>query len=219
MRKIIGSVFLSLDGVMQAPGGPTEDPRGDFKFGGWIPPHSDEITSKAVWKIIGGDYDLLLGKKTYEIFAAYWPYFGDDNPVARPFNRVKKYVLTSKNDALEWNNSHRIANLEELKKIKAGNGPDLLIQGSSTLYPQLFSENLVDRLTILTFPVVLGRGRRLFGEGTPPFAMRMVSSEVSTTGVTIATYEPSGKVPVGTFLNDNPSEAELRRRERWAQEG
>jgi dihydrofolate reductase len=219
MRKIIGGVFQSLDGIMQAPGGPAEDPTGGFELGGWSATFWDGKMGAAMDGIFSAPHDLLLGRKTYEIFAAHWPYVPESDPIGTAFTKAAKYVVTRGNEQLEWKNSHRVGDIDAIRKIKAGEGPDLLIQGSSTLYPQLFSANLIDRLFVMTFPVVLGHGKRLFGHGTPSGAMKLVSSDVSTTGVVIATYEPAGKVPVGTFELPNPSAAELKRRGRMARDG
>ncbi len=219
MRKIIGGVFQSLDGVMQAPGGPPEDPTGGFELGGWTATFWDGTMGTAMGGIFSSPYDLLLGRKTYEIFAAHWPYVPESDPIGKAFGQAKKYVLTHGDDKLEWQNSIRVGDIDAVKKAKAGEGPDLLIQGSSTLYPQLFAANLIDRLMIMTFPVILGKGKRLFGQGTPSSNMKLVSNDVSTTGVVIATYEPAGKVPIGTFELPEPSDAELKRRERMVREG
>ncbi|MEQ1518666.1 MAG: dihydrofolate reductase family protein [Usitatibacteraceae bacterium] len=219
MRQVIGGVFQSLDGIIQAPGGPSEDPTGEFDLGGWTTSFWDEKMGAAMGGIFSEPYDLLLGRKTYEIFAAHWPYMPDGDPIREAFTKATKYVLTHGNDQWDWQNSHRLSDIEAVKKVKASEGPDLLIQGSSTLYPQLFVEGLIDRLFVMTFPVVLGNGKRLFGTGTPPSGMTLVSSDVSTTGVIIATYEPGGEVPVGTFQLAEPSAAELKRRERMAREG
>lgn len=219
MRKLVGAVFQSLDGVMQAPGGPSEDWTGSFRFGGWIPPFSDEKTGEAVMRLFAQPFDLLLGRKTYEIFAAYWPYVDADNPIGGPFDRAAKYVVTRGDDPLEWQNSHRVGSIEDVAEIKASVGPDLLIQGSSTLYPQLFAVGLIDRLQVMTFPVVLGQGKRLFGPGTPSFALRLVDQKLSGTGVVIATYEPDGEVQTGSFIGPEPSEREKARQERMRREG
>ena len=217
MRKIRGSVFVSLDGVMQAPGGPTEDPTGDFRHGGWLPQFFDEDVGAAIDAFFRSDYDLLLGRRTYDIFAAYWPYVGgeasgigevfdrtgkDDGEAAaidmgRAFTEANKYVLTGGAPDLGWSNSHRLGSIEELRALKDGDGPDLLIQGSSTLYPQLLAAQLLDRLTVMTFPVVLGEGKRVFGDGTPAEALRMVDHKVTRSGAVIATYEPAGTVEQG----------------------
>jgi dihydrofolate reductase len=219
MRKIIGGVFQSLDGVMQAPGGPPEDPTSGFELGGWTTTFWDDKMSAAMGGIFCAPFDLLLGRKTYEIFAAHWPYVPEGDLIGPTFTKAAKYVLTRSSEKLEWQNSHRLRNIDDLRTIKAGDGPDLLIQGSSTLYPQLFAANLIDRLLVMTFPVVLGKGKRLFGEGTPSGGMRLVSSDISTTGVIIAMYEPAGTVLIGSFVLPNPSVAELKRRERMEREG
>lgn len=219
MRKIVGGVFQSLDGVMQAPGGPPEDPTGGFELGGWSATFWDDKMGEAMGGIFAAPFDLLLGRKTYEIFAAHWPYVPEGDPIGPAFTKATKFVLTRGSDKFEWQNSHRLADINAVKKVKASEGPDLLIQGSSTLYPQLLAENLIDQLMVMTFPVILGKGKRLFGEGTPSIGIKLLKSDVSTTGVVIATYEPVGVVPVGTFELAEPSAAELKRRERMAREG
>lgn len=219
MRKIIGGVFLSLDGVMQAPGGPTEDPTGGFDLGGWSTTFWDDKMGTAMSSFFDKPYDLLLGRKTYEIFAAHWGFIADTDPMGAAFTKAAKYVLTTGNEKLEWANSHHVRDMEALKKIKSTEGPDLVIQGSSTIYPALLSANLIDRLFVMTFPVVLGKGKRLFGTGTPSGAWKLINSDVSTTGVLLATYEPAGKVPQGSFQLKNPSPAELKRQERMKREG
>jgi dihydrofolate reductase len=219
MRQLTGGVFQSLDGVMQAPGGPPEDPTGGFEFGGWSATFWDEKMGKSMDGIFGGPFDLLLGRKTYEIFAAHFPYVPEADPMGPAFTKANKYVLTSGHDKWDWANTHRLRSIEDVKKLKESNGPDLLIQGSSTLYPQLLSANLIDRLFIMTFPVVLGSGKRMFGAGTPASNMKLVASDVSTTGVVMSTYEPAGKVPIGTFELTKASDAELKRRERMKRDG
>jgi dihydrofolate reductase len=214
MRKIRGSVFVSLDGVMQAPGGPSEDPTGGFEHGGWLPQFFDEDVGQAIDAFFGREYDLLLGRRTYDIFAAYWPYVGGETTgigeifdrtgkdegeaaaiaMGEAFTRANKYVLTRGSPDLGWSNSHRLGSIDELRAVKDGDGPDLLIQGSSTLYPALLAAGLLDRLTVMTFPVVLGRGKRIFGDETPTEALRMVEHKVTGSGAVIATYEPAGKV-------------------------
>lgn len=184
-----------MDGVMQAPGGPEEDRSGGFELGGWIWSFTDDTTSSAVkGYLLSEPYDLLLGRKTYDIFAPYWSDMPDDNPIAARFNTAAKYVLTRSDDPLSWNNSHKLSGIDEVGHLKTTEGPDLLIQGSSTLYPQLLSAGLLDQLIILTYPILLGTGKRLFGNGTPSGAMRLVNSVSSSTGVVIATYEPAGEV-------------------------
>jgi dihydrofolate reductase len=218
MRKLTGAVFVSLDGVMQAPGGPNEDPTGDFRFGGWVQPFWDEDMGPFE-QVITAEYDLLLGKRTYDIFAAYWPYNRDD-PIGAKFQRINKYVLTHSDAPLEWENSHRLSasTAEAVAELKRSAGRDLLIQGSSTLYVPLLAAGLIDRLVLMTFPVLLGRGKRIFDGTEAPGALKLVDHFVSKTGVVITSYEPAGAVPTGTFETKPPSEAELKRRENWARE-
>ena len=218
MRKLTGAVFLSLDGIMQAPGGPEEDPSGGFRFGGWTAPFWDEDMGPFE-KILESEYDLLLAKRTYDIFSAYWPY-NQDNPIGARFQRINKYVLTHSDEPLSWENSHKLsgdtaAAVEELKRSE---GRDLLIQGSSTLYAPLISAGLIDRLVLMTFPVVLGEGKSIFDGSLKPRGLKLVDSFVSGTGVVTAIYEPAGDVKTGTFETKEPSEAELERREKWARE-
>ena len=217
MRKLTGAAFLSLDGVMQAPGGPEEDPSRGFEFGGWLAGLYDEEFGEEIDRLFSQPFDLLLGRRTYDIFAAYWP-FNQDNPVGAMFQRANKYVLTHSDEPLEWDNSHRVDSIDALGELKQSDGPDLVIQGSSTLYPQILDAGLLDRLILMTFPVVLGRGKRLFGEGTPPGTMKMVGHRVTSVGTVIATYEPAGEVKTGTFATKEPSQAELERQEKWARE-
>ena len=213
MRRLTGAVFQSLDGVMQAPGAPDEDRSGGFKLGGWLAGLYDEEFGAEIDKLFSAPFDLLLGRRTYDIFAAYWPY-NQDHPVGETFQRINKYVLTHSSEPLEWENSHRIESLDSLAALKRGDGPDLIIQGSSTLYPQLLEAGLIDRITLMTFPLVLGEGKRLFGEGTPPRSMRMVEHKVTAVGTIIAAYEPAGEVKTGSFTTKEPSQAELERREK-----
>ena len=218
MRKLTAAVFLSLDGVMQAPGGPEEDPTSDFRFGGWVQPHWGEDMGPFE-QVIMGDYDLLLGKRTYDIFAAYWPY-NQDNPIGEKFQRIDKYVLTHSDEPLSWENSSKLSGetAEAVRKLKQSDGRDLLIQGSSTLYVPLLSAGLIDRLLLMTFPVLLGEGKRIFDGSEKPGALKLVESFVSEKGVVFASYEPAGEVRTGTFATKEPSEAELKRREKWALE-
>jgi dihydrofolate reductase len=212
MRKLTGAVFVSLDGVMQAPGGPDEDRTSGFRFGGWVQPHWDEDMGPFE-SLIMGQYDLLLGKRTYDIFAAYWPY-NRDNPIGEKFQRINKYVLTHSDEPLTWENSSKLSGdtAETVAELKQSDGRDLLIQGSSTLYPPLLSARLIDRLVLITFPIVLGRGKRLFDGSEQPGALKLVDHFVSARGVVIASYEPAGEVPTGSFETKAPSEEELDRR-------
>ena len=214
MRKLTGSVFVSLDGVMQAPGGPDEDPRSDFRFGGWVAPHWDEDMGPFE-HIIMSDYDLLLGKRTYDIFSAYWPY-NQDNPIGEKFQRINKYVLTHSNEPLAWENSHKLSGdaADAVRALKQTDGRGLLIQGSSTLYPPLLSAGLIDRLMLITFPVLLGRGKSIFDGTEKPNGLKLADSFVTDKGVVIVTYEPAGAVQTGSFETKEPSAEEKERREK-----
>ncbi|WP_394886336.1 dihydrofolate reductase family protein [Mesorhizobium sp. AaZ16] len=215
MRKIITATFVSLDGVMQAPGGPEEDPTSGFKFGGWVFPHFDEATGGAMDEILGRPYDLLLGRKTYDIFAAYWPHITDPHDTIAPiFNRVTKYVASRSKPELSWNNSQWLGDdaVAALKKLKAEDGPDLLVQGSSDFLQTLWAHGMVDEINVLIFPVLLGKGKRLFGDGVAPAGLKLVKSQSYPTGVIVAKYEPAGAVKTGSFAHEEPTEAELERR-------
>lgn len=218
MRKITGAAFLSLDGVMQAPGGPTEDPTGGFKLGGWLPQFGDDAVWKHIDALFGREFDLLLGRRTYEIFAAYWPFVeGEAKVLGERFDRAAKYVLTHGDGPLAWENSHRLATLDDVAAVKRSAGPDLIIQGSGTLYPQLLERGLIDELMLMIFPVILGSGKRLFGARTAAQAMRMTAHEVTPAGNVIATYIPNGEVTPGSFdATSKPSAAELERRDKMA---
>ncbi len=196
MRRIIASAFVTLDGVMQAPGGPEEDITGTFDEGGWVFKLWDEGINETLGDFFSGSYDLLLGRRTYDIFAAYWPYAdGGNAAMGETFTGANKYVLTREDRPLEWANSHRLGGIDDVAALKAGNGPDLIIQGSSTLYPGLLAAGLIDRLTLMIFPLVLGGGKRLFGEGTTPGLLSMTEHKVTEKGTVIATYEPGGVIP------------------------
>ena len=217
MRKIIGAAFVSLDGVMQAPGGPTEDTTGGFRYGGWLAGLFDEAVGNRVDRLFGGEFDLLLGRRTYDIFAAFWPFAGDEQKEIRdPFNRATKYVVTSGDQPLSWQNSRRLADIDAVAAVKRTEGPDLIIQGSSLLYPQLLAAGLLDELVLMIFPLVLGSGKRLFGEGTPSGAMRMTEHHVTPAGSIIASYVPAGAVETGSFPSPEPSAAEQERQRKMA---
>ena len=217
MRKLTGSVFVSLVGVMQAPGGPEEDTTSDFRFGGWVQPYWDEDMGPFE-QLIMGDYDLLLGKRTYDIFASYWPH-NQDNPIGAKFQAINKYVLTHSDEPLEWANSHKLSGdaADAVAELKKSEGRDLLIQGSSTLYPPLLSAGLIDRLVLISFPILLGNGKSIFDGPLKPGSLKLVDSFVSKTGVVIAIYEPDGEVRTGTFETKEPSAEELERREKMAE--
>jgi dihydrofolate reductase len=211
MRKVIASVFVSLDGIMQAPGGPDEDPAGGFAFGGWVFPLWDETLGEAMSALFESPFDLLLGRRTYDIFAAYWPH--QDDPIAERFNAVTKFVATSSEEPLAWHGSVALRGdvPGEIGRLKQQDGPNLLVQGSSVLLHSLFAERLVDELTLLTFPVVLGAGKKLFDEGSAPATLKLVDSRTSSKDVIIARYVPAGEVRTGSFADPEAGEA---RRER-----
>ena len=211
MRKIIGAAFSTLDGVIQGPGGPSEDTTGGFRFSGWLPPVGDDAIDAKIGELFGRPFDLLLGRRTYEIFSAYWPFAPDEMAEIRdPFDRCTKYVLTHSDEPLEWQNSQKDS-IEDLRKIKEGDGPDIVVQGSSTLYPQLIEAGLLDELTLMISPIILGQGKRLFGDGTPPRTLKMTGHKVSEKGSVIVTYEPAGPVEIGTYVTTPPSEREEKR--------
>ena len=219
MRKIIVTTFMTMDGVLQAPGGPDEDRTNGFKWGGWQFTHSDEVANNALRKIMSSPFDLLLGRRTYEIFAAYWPYKND--VIGGLFNNIHKYVVATSHVDTSWKNSTQIKGdvVSGLKALKEQNGPDLLVHGSGRLAQTLFSNHLVDVLHIWTYPITLGKGKKLFQEGTPAQEWILTESAISTTGVILATYVPGGGVRSGSYATEKPSDAELARRARWAKEG
>ncbi|MBL8549796.1 MAG: dihydrofolate reductase [Hyphomonadaceae bacterium] len=207
MRKVILGSFVSVDGIMQAPGGPEEDASGGFKYGGWVFPFWDETTDQAVEHSLSWPYDLLLGRKTYDIFASYWPH-QEDGPnakIAKEFNAATKYVATSSAAPLAWRNSAALRDpAQEVARLKQEDGPNLVIQGSSVLVHTLLAHDLIDEITLMVFPVFLGQGKRLFGEDAAG-ALKLVSSRASASGVTINTYTRAGPVPTGSFVADAPS--------------
>lgn len=218
-RKIIGGAFVSLDGVMQAPGGPDEDPTGGFKLEGWMTTLFDEALGRQVDTLFTPPFDLLLGRKTYEIFAAHWPFMPADDPIAATFRDIRKYVVTASDMPLDWTGSHRLDGIDAIAALRDSDGPDLVIQGSTTLYPQLLARGLVDRLVLMIAPVVLGGGKRLFGPDTPAGKFKLVEQRTNTTGMIMATYEPDGAVGLGSFGMPDPTPQELARREKMKREG
>jgi dihydrofolate reductase len=198
MRKIIVLEFITLDGVMQAPGGPKEDISGGFKYGGWIVPYFDDLLGKVMDEQMSGPFDLLLGRKTYEIFAGYWPHHEDKWP---GINSVKKYLVSDSPMNLEWSNSILINGnvVEEIKKLKAQGGPELQVYGSGNFVQTLLKHDLVDELWLKIFPITLGKGKRLFVEGAIPAAFELTDSKVSPKGVIAANYKRAGEVKTGSF--------------------
>jgi dihydrofolate reductase len=220
MRKLIASTFVSLDGVMQAPGGPEEDPTENFPFGGWTFPYWDETIDISGSGFDGKDRELVLGRKTYEIFEAYWPDQPADNPVAKLLNADRKHVASRTLTNLQWNNSTLLHGdvAAAVAALKTQPGPDLQIIGSGNLIQTLQAAALIDQYHVWTFPVVLGRGKRLFEAGAKAGALRLVASQTSKTGVVMSTYVPAGEIPVGSFVQGEPSAKELERRAKWARE-
>jgi dihydrofolate reductase len=222
MRKVIVGAMVSMDGVMQAPGGPEEDPTGEFKFGGWVAPLGDEVFGEEIGKMLGQPYDLLLGRRTYDIFAAYWPFAegGSHDDIATTFNRVTKYVATRKVADLAWKGSVALRDAaKDVAKLKLEDGPALLTQGSTELVHALLGAGLVDQIHMFTFPVLLGEGKRLFNEHSQPSAFKLTHSAVSPNGIIAATYMRGGEVKTATVGGAyEPSAAELARRERLKRE-
>ncbi|NKM57374.1 dihydrofolate reductase [Rhizobium anhuiense] len=221
MRKLVAAAFVSLDGVMQAPGAPQEDPTGGFTLGGWTVNYWDEPMGQFMGGIFTDPFELLLGRKTYEIFAAHWPFVEKDDLIGQVFNAVTKYVATSSAEPLAWENSIALRGdvAAEIARLKQEDGPALLTQGSSGLLQTLLAHDLIDEFRLLTFPLVLGPGKRLFGQGAKPEALKLTANSVSTTGVIMSVYERAGAIKTGTFELAQPSEAEVARRERMKREG
>ncbi len=198
MRKIITTTFITLDGVMQAPGGPEEDRAGGFAYGGWQGSvQSDDIMNNLLKTFFELPFELLLGKRTYDIFAAYWPYDKQTPSVAKPFNSTKKYVVSHAPAELAWQNSMFITGddvVEQIKKLKEADGPDLWVWGSGNLIQTLLKHHLIDRLHLWIHPITIGSGKRLFAEGTQAEMFKLTDSKISTTGIIFATYEPAGKL-------------------------
>ena len=222
MRKLIVAAFVSLDGVMQGPGGPAEDPTGGFPFGGWLPPLFDERVGEAIGGLFDKPFDLVLGRRTYEIFAGHWPFVGPDDPIGQAFDKATKFVATR--DAgfkLDWVNSRWLGAdpAAEIKRLKAEGGPDLLTQGSADFLQTLFAADLVDELHTLTFPVVLGQGKRLFQGGAAARTFTLTDSQASPNGIVVSRYEKAGAVEIGSFMLQEPSAPELKRRRKLVAEG
>ncbi len=203
MRELIVSTFLTLDGVMQAPGGPGEDDSGGFAHGGWSVNYWDEQMAQVMDEAVSTPFDLLLGRRTYDIFAAYWPHASDEDG-ATPFNDATKYVASRSHPALEWSPSVLIEGdaADGIAALKREDGPELQVHGSGDLIQTLLRHNLVDQYRLWVFPLVIGSGKRLFAEGTSPSGLKLVDSKVSTTGVMIGTYEPAGEIEPGSFALD-----------------
>jgi dihydrofolate reductase len=200
MRRLISTTFLTLDGVMQAPGGPDEDPEGGFEHGGWSVHFWDDGMEETMGRWMSAPFDLLLGRRTYDIFAAYWP-DAPEEAGGKPLNDATKYVVSRGRPELSWGPSVLIEGdaARAIAELKNGDGPELQVHGSANLLQTLIRHALIDEYRLWVFPVTLGSGKRLFADGTVPAALRLVDTTVSTTGVTIGTYEPVGELVTGSF--------------------
>lgn len=218
MRKLIASTFVSLDGIMQAPGGPEEDPTGGFAYGGWMFNYANESMDISSAGFDGKDRELVLGRRTYQIFDAFWPYQPADHPVAKTLNAAKKHVASRTLTTLDWHNSTLLGSdvVSSVAALKAQPGFDLQIIGSGNLIQTLQAASLIDEYNVWTFPVVLGHGKRLFGETVRPSALRLVRSGLSTSGVVMSTYVLAGDIQPGTFASGEPGEKMRALRERIA---
>ena len=217
MRRIIVGAQVSLDGVMQAPGGPSEDPTRGFKFGGWAMPHFNQESREELDRVFQEKFDLLLGRKTYEIFAGYWPF--QDGGIAKLFNDVKKYAVSRSGEVdTSWAGSVLLRDVADVKRLRQEDGPSLLTQGSTELVHALLANDLVDAISVFMVPVVLGGGKKLFADGSAPHSYRLASSRVSSMGVMIGHYERAGEIKVAD-ADLTPSKAEAARQERMKREG
>lgn len=223
MRKIIVGAQVSMDGVMQAPGGPWEDPTKGFKFGGWAMPYFDDVFGEEIDRVLTENCDLLLGRKTYEIFAGYWPYYDEADSaggIATLFKRITKYVVSRSGDVdTSWQGSVLLRDIADVKRLRQEDGRDLVTQGSTELVHALLAADLVDAISIFTLPLVLGGGKKLFADGSVPHSFKLSRSRVSNTGLLVGHYERAGDIKTGDTALDAPSEAERARRERMKREG
>ena len=214
MRQLTVNTFLTLDGVMQAPGGPEEDHTGGFTSGGWSVNYWDDEMGRIMGEAMGHPFDLILGRKTYEIFAAHWPHVED--PAGKALTEATKHVASRTLTSLNWANSVLIEGEvpDAVAVLKEQDGPELQVHGSANLLQTLIRHNLIDVFRLWTFPVVVGPGKRLFADGTVPSGLKLVDGTVSSTGVFIGTYEPAGEIPLGSFALEEPTEAEIERRQK-----
>ena len=223
MRKIIVGAQVSMDGIMQAPGAAQEDPTNGFKFGGWVMPYFDQEFGEEIDRVFKEKFDLLLGRKTYEIFAAYWPYYDENAPtghIAKLFNQIRKYAVSRSGEVdTGWAGSVLLRNIDDVKRLKQEDGPNLVTQGSTELVHALLANDLVDAISIFTVPVVLGGGKKLFADGSAPHSFKLASSRISSTGIVIGHYERAGDIKVGNAPPAHPSEREVARQERMKREG
>lgn len=201
MRKLIVAEQISLDGVIQSPGAPAEDPSGNFRLGGWVVPYADEATGQYVQGLLSQPFELLLGRRTYDIWAAHWPHVPAGHAIADVFNSVPKHVATHRSDTLDWQNSHALGSdlAGAIRVLKQQGGANLLTWGSADMVRQLLAAGLVDELQLMICPVVLGRGKRLFGDDAQPSAFTVAHSTSTPGGVLLTRYARSGEVRTGTF--------------------
>jgi dihydrofolate reductase len=222
MRKVHVGAMVSMDGVMQAPGGPMEDPTRGFRFGGWVMPYFGPEFGEELDRVFSEKFDLLLGRKTYEIFAAYWPYYDEDAPhggIAKLFKEIKKYVVSgSGNVETTWAGTELLRDIDAVRRLKQEDGPNLVTQGSTELVHALLANDLVDAMSLFTVPVVLGGGKKLFADGSAPHSFRLLGSRTSSNGLIIAHYERQGEIQLGDTALDSPSDREVARRERMKRE-
>jgi dihydrofolate reductase len=223
MRKLVVGAQVSIDGVMQAPGAPAEDPTNGFTFGGWAMPYFDQVFGEEIDRLFEETFDLLLGRKTYEIFAAYWPYQDEAAPhggIARRFNAIQKYIVSRSGQVdTSWAGSVLLRDIADVKRLKHDDGPALVTQGSTELVHALLASDLVDAMSIFTVPVVLGRGKKLFADGSAPHAFELTRSRVSSKGLMVGHYERRGEIKVSDATLGALSEREIARRERMKREG
>jgi dihydrofolate reductase len=213
MKLVVGT-FVTLDGIMQAPGGPDEDRSGGFDHGGWLVPYFDDMMGRVMTDWIERADGLLLGRKTYEIFAAHWPYVTGDDPIANKFNRVRKHIVSRTLDKVEWNNSTLITGdvIEGIERLKREPGNELQVHGSGDLIQTLLAQHLIDELRLWIFPVLLGTGKRLFANGTVPARLTLVETRISSTGAVLQVHQSAGHLEYGSFALEQPPEAEIDRR-------
>jgi dihydrofolate reductase len=223
MRKIVVGAQVSMDGVMQAPGGQSEDPTKGFKFGGWAMPYFNQEFGEELARVFTEQFDLLLGRKTYEIFAAYWPYYEEAAPhggIAKLFNNIKKYAVSRSGEVdTSWVGSVLLRDIADVKRLKQEDGPNLVTQGSTELVHALLANDLVDAISLFTLPIVLGGGKKLFADGSAPHSFKLSASRVSSNGLMIGHYERTGEIKIGDTALDFPSDREIARQKRMKREG
>jgi dihydrofolate reductase len=223
MRKIIVGAQVSMDGIMQSPGGPTEDPTKGFEFGGWAMPFMARESREELDRLFQEEFDLLLGRRTYEIFAAYWPYYDESAPaggIAKLFKGIKKYAVSRSGDVdTSWRGSVLLRDIADVKRLKQEDGPHLVTQGSTELVHALLANDLVDAMSIFTVPVVLGSGKKLFADGSAPHSYQLTRSRVSSKGVVVGHYERDGGIEIVDAAMAEPSQAEAARQQRMRREG